>query len=286
MTRDLVHPGPEALQRVAALACHAHPLRVQLRAGMPLDAAVSEAFAAEGFEAGYLRLRDVSMARLDFVRPAPAPGHGPVAWYSATERLALAHIEAVGLHLGRRDGAPFLHGHGLWRGADRVPRAGHLLGPVCRLAEDAWAEGWGLSGAALEVAADDETGFALFVATPTPKRPGGLRAVLCTLRPNVEPLSALAAVAVEHGLGLARIEGLGSLVGAAFDDGTGIRNIAAELLVLRGEISPDEVRMDAVAVGFDGTPIRGKLQRKINRVCVTCEMLLVSEPGPGHLPAG
>lgn len=48
--------------------------------------------------------------------------------------------------------------------------------------------------------------------------------------------------------------------------------------MLRGEISPDEIRMDAVAVGFDGTPIWGKLRRKINRVCVTCEMLLLAKP--------
>lgn len=286
MTRDLVHPGPKAPQRVAALACHAHPLRVRLRAGMPLDAAVAEAFAAAGFAGGYLRLRDVAMARLDFVRPAPAPGHGPVAWYSATECLAPAHVEAAGLHLGMRDGAPFLHGHGLWRGAEGVPRAGHLLGPDCCLAEDVWAEGWGLSGAALEAAPDDETGFTLFAVSPAPERPGGAQAVLCTLRPNVEPLSALVAVAVEHGLGPARIEGLGSLVGAAFDEDTGIRDIAAELLVLCGKISPDEVRMNAVAVGFDGTPVRGRLQRKINRVCVTCEMLLVSEPDPVRRSAG
>ncbi|SDE77161.1 hypothetical protein [Limimaricola pyoseonensis] len=279
MTRDLVHPGPTAPRRVAELACHAHPLLLRLRAGMPLDAAVAEAFAAEGFAAGYLRLCDVAMARLDFVCPAPAPGHGPVAWYSATARLAPARVEAAGLHLGTRDGAPFLHGHGLWRGADGVPRAGHLLGPDCRLAEDVWAEGWGLSGAALEAAPDDETGFTLFAPRPAPKRPGGVPAVLCTLRPNVEPLSALAAVAARHGLGSARIEGLGSLVGAAFAAEAGIGDVAAELLVLRGAVSAGAARLEAVAVGFDGGPVRGALQAGVNRVCVTCEMLLLAEPG-------
>ena len=141
MTRRLTHPAPPYPERVTALPCRAHLVELRMWAGHPLDAAVAQAFAAEGSETGYLRLSDVTMSRLDFVRPAPAPGHGPVAWYSATTNLAPAHIDHAGLHLVRRNDAPFLHGHGIWRDETGHVHAGHLVGPDCRLARDVVVRG-------------------------------------------------------------------------------------------------------------------------------------------------
>lgn len=272
------HPGPPRAERIASLACWARPLRLRLRPGLPLDQAVAEAFAAQGHKAGYLRLRGIDMARIDYVRPAPAPGHGPVAWYSATERLEPAWLAEAGLHLGRRDGAAFVHGHGLWRGTEEgALRMGHLLGPDCRLGAEVEAVGWGLSGAMLSIEADAETGFSLFAPTAAPSDDltGGHPAALCALRPHVDLHEGLATVAARHGLARARIEGLGSLVGAAFDDAPGLDSLATEVLVTRGDIDRGRVRIAAAAIGFDGDPVQGVLREGANAVCVTSEMLLI-----------
>ena len=280
------HPGPPRALRIASLACRAHPLRLRLRAGLPFDRAVAEAFAEQGFEAGYLRLHDVGMARIDYVRPAPAPapGHGPVAWYSAIRRLAPARIAEAGVHLGRRGGTPFVHGHGLWRGADEdAVRMGHLLGPECHLDAEIEAEGWGLRGAMFSVEADAETGFSLFapqgVADPKDglanDPAGGLPAVLCALRPHVDLHAGLAEAAARHGLQRARIEGLGSLVGATFADATDLDSLATEMLVTQGEMQAGRARISAAAIGFDGGPSRGLLREGGNAICVTGELLLI-----------
>ncbi|WP_246710478.1 PCC domain-containing protein [Martelella soudanensis] len=115
MTRFIKHPGPVSAERYRAVACRAEPLRLRLEAGTLINGAVAKAFAGAGFRAGWAALEDVRMDRMNYVMPAASPDDNHAAWYSATfspEPGGL--IRTAGLHLGIRDGEPFLHCHGTW----------------------------------------------------------------------------------------------------------------------------------------------------------------------------
>ncbi|WP_226629455.1 hypothetical protein [Alloyangia pacifica] len=272
--QTLSHPGPRAEARFTALPCRAHPVALRLAAGMSVEQAVVRGFAEAGFSAGYLRLSQVALARLCYVIPAPAPGDGRAAWYSRTHVLEPAVIAEAGLHLGCKDGAPFLHCHGLWSEPEGDRRMGHLLSPDSVLSEDAVVTGWGLAGAALEVAPDPETGFDLFTPRPQEAAQGGAPALLCTLRPNGDPHALLAQAGAA--LGRARIEGIGSLVNTSFAQGR-LESYATEVLLRAGRLTGESVILNAASVGFDGVPMTGVLCPHENRICITAELLLIGE---------
>lgn len=269
--RTLQHPGPRAGARFTALPCHAEPVDLQLTAGIPFDQAVVRAFAQAGFTAGYLKLSRAAFSYISYVIPAPAPGDGRAAWYSRTYTMQTATVTEAGLHLGIKDGAPFLHCHGLWSEADGPIRMGHLLSPDSVLENDITAQGWGLTGAELMVQPDPETGFDLFtpVATATPDHPN---ARLCTLRPNEDPHALLAQAAAGERF---RIEGIGSLVNTQFDDQR-LTSYATEVLLQSGHVNGD-VTINAASVGFNGTPMTGRLTPHENRICITAELLLIAD---------
>lgn len=274
--RQIQHPGPPASERISALPCQATPLRLTLRAGQSLAAAVPEAFAQAGFAFGYLRLDGAAFAPLCFVTPAPAPGDGHAAWYSATHQIASARARHAGVQLGQRDGKPFLHCHGVWAGASAPPDAGHMLCDDSILARDCTLDGWGVNGAGLVAHHDTETDFTLF----RPERVEGAaraNAFLITLRPNQDIGSALRGFAREHRIGAARIEGIGSLVGTAFDDAQRVESYATEILILQGRLLGDALSLQVASVGFDGRSLSGGLAADRNAVCVTAEILLLSE---------
>lgn len=274
--RQIRHPGAPAPERLRALPCHATPLRLTLRAGQSLAAAVPEAFAQAGFAFGYLRLDGTAFSPLTFVTPAPAPGDGHAAWYSATHQIAGAQARHAGVHLGRRDEKPFLHCHGVWEGAQMPPDAGHMLCDASILAQDCTLDGWGLEGAGLVARHDTETDFTLF----RPERVEGAakdNAFLITLRPNQDIGSVLRGFARNHRIGAARIEGIGSLVGTAFDDAQAVESYATEILILQGLLQGDTLSLQVASVGFDGRGLSGSLAADRNAICVTAEILLLRE---------
>jgi len=272
--RQIHHPGPPAGARICALPCHATPLHLTLRAGQSLTAAMSDAFAQAGFTFGYLRLDGAPFSPMHFVTPAPAPGDGHAAWYSATQRVPAARTRHGGAHLGLRDGKPFVHCHGVWERAGALPDMGHMLCDDSILAQDCTLAGWGLSGAGLVAQHDDETDFTLF-------RPGQAgetataNAFVITLRPNQDIRAALLAFAREHRIDRARIEGLGSLVGTAFNDGRAVDSYATEILILNGQLNGKALSLEVSSTGFDGAGHSGILAADPNAICVTAEILLL-----------
>ncbi|MFV0492781.1 MAG: hypothetical protein ACK5M4_13270 [Pseudorhodobacter sp.] len=272
----LRHPGPRAEARFMALPCRVQPVELRLAAGIPFDRAVAQAFADHGFPAGYLRLSKAQFDQLCYVIPAPAPGDGRAAWYSATHRLTQATMWDGGLHLGRKDGAAFLHCHGLWSETGGEVRAGHLLSPESILAREVVARGWGVSGAALEVRHDPETGFDLFAPVAVSDRDKGDAALLATMRPNEDPHAILTEIA--RTLPQAAIEGVGSLVHTHFISDQ-VESYATEVLLREGRIDHGVVTLSAAAVGFDGVPKTGLLKPNANRICITAELLLIADTG-------
>lgn len=269
--RQITHPGPTAPTRADVVACHAEPLRVQLRAGQTLTRAITEGLAQVGFRAGYLRLDGVGLAPLRYVMPAPAPGDGHAAWYSQTYELPDTRIQQGGAHLGQRDGQPFVHCHALWHDQGM----GHVLCDESVLAEDVTVQGWGLTGAGLVAQPDAETQFTLFRphAAGAPKQ---RTALLITLRPNQDIGSALRDIARDHQMAGARVEGIGSLVGTVFEAAPGLDSYATELLILDGGIRDGACRLHVASVGFDGSVQQGVLRAGRNAVCVTAEVLMIA----------
>lgn len=271
MIRTLEHPGPAAPDRIAALPCAAIPLELPLSAGMPLLETLSRAAEAAGVSAAWLELADAPMARLDYLRPGPDRSGVHAAWYDGPHKADGASLIQLGLHLGRRDGAPWLHGHGLWAGSRGIG-GGHVVPDGAVLAEPATAHGWALDGARLEVAPDPETRFDLFQPVAT-EAVSSADAVLVTLRPNQDITEALEAAAAAHGITEGTLQGLGSLVAPRFLQGSE-DSFATEVLITEGWIEDGRAYLNAAVVGFGGRVSVAPLARGGCGVCVTCEVLI------------
>lgn len=286
LPRSIVHPGPETAERFRAVGCHAYPVTLTARPGICVNEAIADAFAKRGFEGGYVRLRNVPMKRLHYVMPAAAPDDAHAAWYSETFSMPDGTILDAGLHMGRRDGKPFLHCHGSWKSADDVVSMGHLLPFEAEFAGETPLEALALDGAILDVQQDEETNFPLFtpIARPRNRKDTGLRALLCTVRPNTDICMALETAAAQFGLRETEVNGIGSLIGADYEDGTSLSAYASEILIRNGRIGPsamgsEQAMLDIAMVDLTKHISSGRLVRGKNPVCVTFELLLTERQG-------
>lgn len=279
--RTVTHPGPAAAERIASAACTAVPVEIRLKAGLSVNEAVTGGLAEEGFDAGYVILRDVELAPLAYVIPAAAPDGDHIAWYSDTRRYESARLLQAGCMTGLRDGQSFLHCHGLWE-ADGVTRMGHLLPFDSVINEDATARAWGIRGAAMTAREDPETNFKLFKAEahPTSAAPAsGRPAILASVRPNQDIGAAIADIARLHRHTKLAVHGIGSLVGCRLQDGEGLDWHANEVLILDGALEGEgasAARIKAAVVDHDERMAHGQLTPGANAVSVTFELLLVA----------
>lgn len=272
MIATLAHPGPAAPRRWAVAACTAHPVEVLLPVADTL--AQSVALALADYDGGWLVMENAALDRLDFVVPGTDPTGAHAAWYAGPHRMGAATVEHLGLHYGRKQGAPWLHGHGHfsapgWRG----PTFGHILPLESRLARPVRAKGWGLRGANLQVSADSETHFPLFQPVDLG---GGRGAALVTLRPNQDIGTALQAAAAEAGLPEAQVHGLGSLVHPRLVGQPPIDSFATEILLREGRISGGKAHLRADIVTLSETLHSGLLEPGANGLCITAELLLLA----------
>lgn len=281
LARSIVHPGPETPERFRVVDCHAYPVTLRVRPDICVNEAIADAFAEQGFEGGYVRLKNVAMKRLNYVMPAAAPDDAHAAWYSETLSMPDSTIIDAGLHMGKRDGTPFLHCHGSWKNGGGGPFMGHLLPFESCFAAETLLEALALDGAILDVQKDAETNFFLFtpVVKPRSRKDAGLRALLCTVRPNTDICTALETVASQFDLGEAEINGIGSLIGADYEDGTSLTAYASEIFIRDGQIElsgmgDKQAMLDIAMVDLTGHISGGRLVRGKNPVCVTFELLL------------
>ncbi len=271
----LTHPGPADPNRIQIVPCRAHPLKLTLRAGMPMDQAVVKAVQSAGFSAAWLWVADAPCDRLSYVIPGPPPGDGRVAFYSDTHVLtpdgsALPHITAMGLHLGQGDDGPAIHAHGLWNDAQGQHHMGHLRPEETLLSRDVQITGWGIDGAIFRRMADPETGFDLFAPCRTePLHSGGHPARLLRLRPHLDLAPTLATLTEPR----TKVMGLGSLIGASFATAPALAPPATEILIL----DRDQTGLRIAAVGQDGVPRQDWLAG-INLICITAELLIIDPP--------
>ncbi|HEX2555652.1 MAG TPA: DUF296 domain-containing protein [Microvirga sp.] len=282
--RRIDQPGPEPAERIQWVEATGHPVAFELPPGARLLDAVREAFAAEGFAGGVLRLEGGALAPFAYVMPALSRDGRNAAFYSDTYRPAgLSRLATGALTFGTRDGAPFFHCHALWTEADGALHGGHILPDETTVAEPIRATGFGLSGAAFLAEPDGETNFTLFGPVPRPGAAPGRRAFALRLRPNQDLAGALEAFCRERGIERARLHGgVGSIIGARFADGSAVEPFATEMAITAGRVEPGaggalEAMVDAALVDYTGGIAAGRLVRGDNPILMTLEIVIEPE---------
>lgn len=277
--RQVKQPGPGSAERVQWVECHGRRFEMPLAAGLPLLEAIRRGFAAAGFTSGVLRVDGMALSPFAYVMPALAKNREHAAFYSEVFRPSgVTRIETGAMTFGLRDGAPFFHCHGLWTEARGKRSGGHVLPEETVLAEPITLEAVGLDGVGFAAEPDPETNFKLFgpvqaafLGTSLEGRFFALR-----VRPNIDLAEALEGFCAEHGIRRAVIHGgVGSTIGARFDDGRMVKNFATEVAIRGGGIAPGSgAEIDVALVDFTGAMAEGKLRRGDNPVLMTFELVL------------
>lgn len=278
--RRIQQPGPEIAPRVQWAPCHGLRFPMTLRPGLTLVEAVRRSFAAAGFTSGVVKVDSVALQPFAYVMPALATTTGHAAFYSDIYRPSgIARVQVGAMTFGERDGAPFFHCHGLWMEGDGTINGGHILPDETVVAEEITLEAVGIDGAAFGAYQDDETLFKLF--GPKPVEPHGTtrngRFFAIRVRPNVELFAALEGFCAERGIARAVIHGgVGSTIGARFEDGRTMENFATEVAITQGEIDAAGAgsAIDVALVDYTGAMASGRLKRGDNPVLMTFELVL------------
>ncbi len=283
--RTIRQPGPAEPERLQWREAGGRRLSLSLQPGRLLLDAIAEAFAAEGFSSGVLRLpAGLALSPFAYVMPALSTTGEHAAFYSEVFKpRGITRIEAGALTFGERGGAPFFHGHALWREPDGRRGGGHILPDQSVLAEAITVEAFGLDGAGFVAEHDPETNFMLFM--PAPREPAAAahaasRVFVLRLRPNRDLFTALESFCAERGIARAAIHGgVGSTIGARFADGRVSEPFATEIAITEGRVAPGAdgrpVAEVAIAlVDYTGGMAQGALKRGDNPVLMTLELVL------------
>jgi len=197
--RSIKQPGAPVPERIQWVEARGRAFSFTLEAGLPLLEAARRGFAEQGFAGGVLNFRRGALGPFAYVMPALSRDGANAAFYSDTFRPAgVTRLKLGSMTLGRRDGAPFFHCHGLWTEGDGRASGGHILPEETVVAEPFDADAFGVDGALFTAEADPETNFKLFgpVAAATSGVRTTGRAFALRLRPNpLRPLGGFDRIA-------------------------------------------------------------------------------------------
>ncbi|SNX71330.1 predicted DNA-binding protein with PD1-like motif [Cereibacter ovatus] len=267
----MIHPGPRAEPRQRAVRSILQPIRGPLCAGRTVLRAVDELFAASHCKGGVLYLNDIACDPLRYVLPALSSDGVHAAWYSGIHDLGAARILRATASVGQRDGAAFLHCHGIWQGTDGSLRMGHLLPQETVIALDATAHGLGSDSAWFEGLPCAETAFTLF--TPQGGTPEGT-GLLARILPGEDVVTAIETLCAHHGLRQARLHGLGSIDHIRFAEGHRMDCLATELRLAGAHLRDGRAHLPIEVVDIAGRIAHGTLTRGDNPVGVTLELVI------------
>src|SRR5690606_23502370 len=166
-------------------------------------AGVARVFAEAGCDGGFLAIEGGACDPFRYVLPAFSPDKDHAAWYSDTFAPAAGgrFITATAI-VGERDGAPFLHCHGIWDTGVGELRLGHLLRSDSTVRQPILVACYGSRTATFQAIPDPETNFTLFSATGESSAGNG---ILLRIRPNEDVCRAIEEVCTLHGIEQARI---------------------------------------------------------------------------------
>lgn len=289
--RHIQHPGPAQAERTQCVAGMVHTMELDLPAGVPLLAAITRTLESQHADSAVLELQGGKFEPFAYVLPAMSETPAHAVYYSQRYQAPAGstRIRAGRITYGQREGAPWLHCHAIWTEADGAERCGHVLPDETVLAEPLRVTATLLRGMRFEVAPDAETNFSLFqpralaAADAGPEAAGNTgeaEAYALQIRPNEDFCTALESLCAQRGIRRAALRGgVGSLIGATFDDGRTVQPIATELFIEHGVVEPGPdgrpcATVDVTLVDYTGTTSRGRLRRGANPVLVTFELVL------------
>jgi len=282
--RRVLQPGPEAAERVQWVAGHASLLDFTLGPGLNLIEAIRRPLAEAGGVSAALMLEGGAFGPFTYVIPAPAPTPEHAAFYSAFHRPpGISRVESAAVTFGLRDGAAFLHCHGVWAGADGVRRGGHVIPDQTIVAEPIRAQAWILDGMAFEAMPDPETNFTLFGPVSHAPReipPVSGCFIAARFRPNQDLCGALESFCQDHGIVSAILRGgVASTIGAVFKDGGDVESFATEMFIRSGRIAPAAngslvADLNVALVDHRGNLAEGRLKRSANPILMTLEVVI------------
>jgi len=245
---------------------------------------LSSVLDAHGAQSAVAMLRGGDFSPFVYVMPALSRTPEHAVYFSERHVPQVpVRLETATVTVGRRDRQPWLHCHGTWLDANGERQGGHMLPNEAIISQPIAAAIWLLRGVDFVVMPNEETCFTLFqpmATTATAALPGAVRAIALQVSPNEDLCSALEAECVARGITQARIRGgVGSLVGAVFDDGRTVEPFVTEVLVREGLIhtsSDGELRadIDVSVVDYLGGLAEGRLLRGANAVLVTFELVI------------
>lgn len=274
-------PGAAREPRLCYAPARGVALTLALEQGMPLLAAAEKALSLVGYYSAVLELRDLTLGPFGYVMPALARDGRNAAYYSAIHRPpGLTQLAHGAMTFGRREGAPFFHAHGLWREADGRESGGHLLPEETILARPARVTALAFTGAGYVWRHDSEINFTVPGPVAGPDTAERAESHLLRVRPNIEIHDAVEDYCRAAGIRSARLRGgVGSTIGALFDDGREVGAFATEVFIENGQIAPDAMghpvaEIDIGLIDHTGRIERGRLKRGNNPVLMTFELAL------------
>lgn len=273
MKMRMIHPGPRAAERVRSRKATLRRVDGVLPAGRTIMQAVDDLFAAHGCKGGMVFLNDAHCDPMRFVLPAASTDGLHAAWYSDTHAPEGRWvIQSATATVGQKDGATFLHCHGIWSDG-RETAMGHLLPLDAVLAEDSHVTGLGSADTWFEALADTETAFTLFTAEGGDDGP----AVFARISPGEDVVTAIELLASSYGIENADLHAVGSIDHITFTDGSRMDCHATELHFLGAKITDGTARIGIEVVDISGNIARGMLTRGNNPVGVTLELIIDPE---------
>ncbi|MEC5409310.1 DUF296 domain-containing protein [Paraburkholderia sp. MPAMCS5] len=289
-SRLLTQPGMPAAERIESICGDALALTFDLQPGDSLRDALCAPLEAAGLSTATVRIEGLRLESLHYVRPALPNDAEHVAFYSEQHRIDTSlHVELACATIGRRDGAPFVHCHAVWKTPEGRWQGGHIFSDQVRVAKPSQARAWGTSNAWMQAEFDSETNFTLLRpvvlsresarGTAAGRLVPNRKCVVARIRPNEDLVGAIEQTCRNHDIRAAKIRGsVGSIVGARFENAPPIDDVATEILVVNGEVHDTQdgprATIDIALIDPRGDVHRGRLVRGDNPVLICFELYL------------
>lgn len=280
--RSIAHPGKPDTQRLFAIPAQTRSIEARLSPGQTLLDAMSQVAESFDVKSGAFRLNGGVLTSFSYVMPALSTSPEHAVYFSETFHVeGRIELETASVTFGVRDGRPWLHCHAVWIEPDGRRHCGHLLPDQVMVADPIHVTGVGLNGAAFTVCPDQETNFSLFLPLATAERQEGSEtAFAIRIAPNEDLCRALEHFCQKMNIQQATIYGgVGSTVGATFQDGRVVEPFVTELLIRSGRIARTEsgqaqAEIDISIVDYRGGIAEGRLAAGANPILVTAELVI------------
>jgi predicted DNA-binding protein with PD1-like motif len=287
--RHIAHPGIPDSQRIFYVPSSARTLQGSLSTGQTLLRAVTELTEAQGVKSGAFTLNGGAFDSFSYVMPALSKTPEHAVYFSDTFFVeGQVALETATVTYGLKEGRPWLHSHAVWIEPSGRRHCGHLLPDQIIVAAPIALSGIALDTAAFTVCSDAETHFSLFmplvdgaqVLHPKTSATQHQTAYALRLAPNIDFCTALEDFCRAHEIERATIfGGVGSTVGAVFQDGSVVEPFVTELLIRSGRIVSGPqghalAELDVAMVDYKGGISEGRLARGSNPILVTAELVI------------